>query len=168
MRKPIVYPGNHGQPCLCEYDIAFAPTTDSPSSQQVWVMFFELPPEQNRGRTFANLPTHSPSFLMTKVAEQELCGIRLDLIRFFYYHRPNQHFYLLEFGFKPDYDSYERRGGAFHKRGSRLLGTEAHEYHSSQVIAGLADVTWTEQRPVTDEQFEHLKAAFGLQFIKVD
>lgn len=168
MRRPIFYPGNQGQPCLCEYDIAFAPTADARSLQQVWVMFFELPSEQNRGGTFANLPPHSPSYLMTKVAGQELSGIQLDLIRFFYYHRPNPDLYVLELCFKPDYDSYERRGGSFHKQGSRLLSTETHEYHNSQVVAGLADVIWTEQKFVTGEQFEELKAAFGLQFIKVE
>jgi hypothetical protein len=36
------------------------------------------------------------------------------------------------------------------------------------VVAGLADVAETEQRHVTDEQFEQLKEAFGLQFIEVD
>jgi hypothetical protein len=81
---------------------------------------------------------------------------------------PIRTFNVLEFCFKPDYDSYERQGGAFHKQGSRLLGNEAHEYHSSQVVAGLTDVTWTEQKPISDEQFEHLKRAFGLQFIKVE
>lgn len=57
MRKQIFYPGNHAQPCLCEYEIAYAPIPDSPShQQQIWVMFFELPPEQNRGGTGAALP----------------------------------------------------------------------------------------------------------------
>jgi hypothetical protein len=65
---------------------------------------------------------------MTKVAEQELRGIRLDLIRFFYFRQPDpEHPYLFELGFKPDYDSYERRGGisqggiaAVRHRGPRL------------------------------------------------
>ena len=104
-----------------------------------------------------------PSFLMTKVAEQELRGIRLDLIRFFYFHQPDpEHAYLFELGFKPDYDSYERRGGAFHKEGSRLFGTEGHVYNSNVVFAGLADITWTEHKPVTDEQSEQLKTLFAL------
>lgn len=100
---------------------------------------------------------------MTKVVRQKLSDIHLGLIRFFYFHQPSsERSYLFGLGLKPACDSHERRGGSFHEHGSGLLGTKARVCNSNLVLARLADVIWTDHKPVTDEECERLKTLFRL------
>lgn len=107
--KPIIYPGNSGQPCVTGYSVGLSWGSALSKAQ---ILFVEEALGGNAGGTFCTFGD-VPEHLVNRVLETDLKGCRLDLVEAYHAMSPDElgRRVVTEWKLKPDLFDLALRGG---------------------------------------------------------